>query len=65
MCANQRTELPHEGPRGKALLTYSQSGDPDSPHFTDQTKLYSRKEWRPVLFDEEEVAALRKRGAVA
>ena len=50
-------EYTDDGPRAKAFLTYGQSGDPDSPHFTDQTKLYSRKAWRPVFFDEADVAA--------
>ena len=27
-------EFTDDGPRAMALLTYSQSGDPDSPHFT-------------------------------
>lgn len=43
------------GPRGRAVLTYGQSGDPRSPHFSDQTELFSRKGWRPVLFTEQEI----------
>jgi acyl-homoserine-lactone acylase len=50
-------ELTAEGPRAEAVLTYGQSGDAASPHFTDQTELYARKEWRPVLFREAEIAA--------
>jgi len=50
-----------QGPRAKAFLTYSQSGDPESEHFIDQTLLFSKKEWRPVLFTEEEIAADTKR----
>ncbi len=46
-----------EGPRAKAFLTYGQSGDPESEHFRDQTKLFSEKQWRPILFEEEEIAA--------
>jgi acyl-homoserine-lactone acylase len=45
------------GPRARALLTYGESGDPLSPHFSDQTELFSRKAWRDVLFTEEEIAA--------
>ncbi|WP_437967232.1 penicillin acylase family protein [Sorangium sp. So ce260] len=45
------------GPRAEALLSYSQSNDPESRHFADQTELFSRKEWRPVLFTQEEIAA--------
>lgn len=48
-------EFTGQGPRAKAFLTYSQSGDPASPHFTDQTELFSRKQWRPILFREEEI----------
>ncbi len=50
-------EFTDSGPRAKALLTYSQSGDSGSPHFSDQTELFSRKEWRSVLFRAEEIEA--------
>ena len=43
------------GPRAKGILTYSQSGDPKSPHFSDQTELFSRKELRPMLFHEADI----------
>ncbi len=39
-----------QGPTAEAFLTYSESGDPTSPHYTDQTKLFSRQQWRPILF---------------
>jgi acyl-homoserine-lactone acylase len=45
------------GPAGEALLTYSQSGDPASPWFSDQTALYRAKTWRPVHFTRESVEA--------
>ncbi|WP_437528745.1 acylase [Sorangium sp. So ce726] len=45
------------GPRAEALLTYSQSNDPASPHFADQTELFSRKEWRPVRFTQADIEA--------
>ena len=38
------------GPEAEAILSYSQSGDPESPHFDDQTQLYAEKIWRPVRF---------------
>jgi acyl-homoserine-lactone acylase len=50
-------EFTPEGPRAVALLSYSQSTDPSSPYFADQTERYSEKAWRPVLFTEEEIAA--------
>lgn len=50
-------ELGADGPRGEAFLTYSQSEDPRSPHFRDQTELFSRGEWRPLLFRDADIAA--------
>ena len=38
------------GPEAEAILSYSQSGDPESPHFDDQTQLYAEKSLRPVRF---------------
>lgn len=50
-------EFTGDGPRARALLTYSESSDPDSPHFADQTQRFSEKQWRPVVFTEDEIAA--------
>ena len=50
-------ELTSDGPRASALLTYSESSDPASPHYSDQTQAFSQKAWRDVLFDEEQVTA--------
>ena len=41
----------------RGLLTYSQSPEPDSPHYADQTKLYSRGEMIDFPFTEEEILA--------
>jgi acyl-homoserine-lactone acylase len=49
------------GPRAKAFLTYSESGDPASPYFADQTELFSKKQWRPILFEERQIASDIKR----
>ena len=40
------------GPRADAILTYSQSANPQSPHAADQTARYAQPDggWRPVLF---------------
>lgn len=47
-----------DGPQAEAMLTYSQSGDPDSPQFSDQTEeLFGQETWRPVLFTEDAIAA--------
>ncbi len=37
-------------PTGGSILTYSQSDNPLSPHFDDQTKLFSQKRWVPDRF---------------
>jgi acyl-homoserine-lactone acylase len=50
-------EFTDSGPRGLALLSYGQSGDPDSPHYSDQTELFSQKKWRPMLFKTEDIEA--------
>ena len=45
------------GPVSRAILTYSQSTDPTSPHHADQTRLYSRKQWVRMRFAEREILA--------
>lgn len=45
-----------DGPVAEALLSYSQSGNPNSRHFRDQTSLYAQKKWRQVAFREDDVA---------
>ncbi len=41
----------------QAILSYSQSEDPASPHFADQTELYSQGEWLQLPFYEEDILA--------
>ena len=43
-------EFTARGPRSQGLLTYSQSTNAASPHYSDQTRMYSRKEWDDLLF---------------
>ena len=50
-------EYTAQGPRAQAFLTYSQSGDPASPLYYDQTELFSAKKWRRILYTEAEVKA--------
>lgn len=38
------------GPVADALLSYSQSTDPASPHYADQTRLYSAQRWARLPF---------------
>lgn len=44
-------------PDAVTLLTYSQSTEPTSPHFSDQTELYSRKQWVTERFCEKDILA--------
>lgn len=46
-----------EGPKADMFLSYSQDHDPEAEHFKDQTQLYSDLQWRPILFNEEDIAA--------
>lgn len=46
-----------ECPIADVILVPSQSTNPDSPHFADQTKLYSNKEWVRWPFCEDQIAA--------
>jgi acyl-homoserine lactone acylase PvdQ len=41
--------------RAKAILAGGQSGDPASPHFFDQAKMYAAGEFRDVLFYKDDV----------
>lgn len=50
-------ELTRTGPRARTILTYGQSANPASPHHTDQTRLYSAKQWVTDRFSEAEIAA--------
>ncbi|WP_439382283.1 penicillin acylase family protein [Amycolatopsis lexingtonensis] len=45
----------HACPDSSTLLTYSQSSNPKSPYFSDQTKLYSRGEWVKERFCEADI----------
>ncbi len=45
-------EFTDEGPRSRGLLSYSQSTDPTSAHYGDQTRLYSDKGWDELYFEE-------------
>lgn len=45
------------GPRARAILASSQSAEPDSPYYADQTIAYSRKQWAQLPFTPEAIAA--------
>jgi acyl-homoserine-lactone acylase len=44
-------------PQAATLLTYSQSGNPTSPHYADQTRLFSQRQWVTPYFCAAQVAA--------
>jgi acyl-homoserine-lactone acylase len=41
----------------RTILTYSQSTNPASPYFADQTRMFSNKQWVDEAFCEDEIAA--------
>jgi acyl-homoserine-lactone acylase len=44
-------------PEAATLLTYSESDNPASPHYADQTELFSRSQWVTAYFCPAQVAA--------
>ncbi|MFD4475075.1 penicillin acylase family protein [Streptomyces sp. NPDC058471] len=42
-------------PKARTLLTYSQSSNPNSPHYSDQTRLYSGERWVTSRFCEKDI----------
>ena len=41
----------------RSILTFGQSGDPDSPHYLDQLEIYAGKGFKPAWFSREDVEA--------
>ena len=50
-------ELTPAGPRTRTILTYSESANPASPHHTDQTALFSRKQWVTERFTQAQISS--------
>ena len=50
-------ELGAGGPSGRQILTYSQSANPNSPYYADQTRLYSQKGWDTLKYTDAQIAA--------
>ncbi|MFG1887488.1 acylase [Micromonospora sp. NPDC049051] len=50
-------ELGPNGPSGRQILTYSQSSNPNSPWYGDQTRLYSGKGWDTIKYTEAQIKA--------
>ncbi|MGW2014913.1 penicillin acylase family protein [Streptomyces sp. NPDC001927] len=44
-------------PQALSVMAYSQSANPNSPHYADQTKLFSAGKWVTERFTEEQIAA--------
>ena len=44
-------------PDARSILTYSQSTDPTSPYYADQTRMYAEKKWVTMRFCEADVLA--------
>lgn len=42
-------------PVARTLLSYSQSSNPNSPHYSDQTRLYSQEKWVTSRFCEKDI----------
>ncbi|WP_031470157.1 penicillin acylase family protein [Sciscionella sediminilitoris] len=53
----QSIQFTAAGPSGSTLLTYAQSADPGSPHFSDQTRLFSAGRWVPDRFTRSQILA--------
>lgn len=43
--------------KSHSILAYSQSNDPDSPHYTDQSELFANNQFKPAWFYEEDIQA--------
>jgi penicillin amidase len=46
-----------EQPRAKTILQFGQSGDPASPHWFDQARLYAKGEFKPSWYTKPDVEA--------
>ena len=44
-------------PHGSSVLSYSQSENPASPFYADQTRLFSQEKWLPMRFSERDIKA--------
>lgn len=43
------------GPKADMFLAYSQSHDPESPFYKDQTEAFSQQQWRPMIFTADDI----------
>jgi acyl-homoserine-lactone acylase len=50
-------EFTPEGPVAAGFVTYGHTGDPTSPFFSDDTRRFAAKDWRPFRFTDDDIAA--------
>lgn len=50
-------EFTDQGPQAYGLVSYSESSDPASPYFNDQSERFSNENYRPLLFTESDIQA--------
>ncbi|MEU8516510.1 penicillin acylase family protein [Kitasatospora sp. NPDC048722] len=54
----QETRFTADGPpQSASVLAYSQSANPNSPHYADQTRLFSAGQWVTERYTEDQIAA--------
>ncbi|PIO93861.1 acylase [Pseudomonas syringae] len=46
-----------QGPSAQGLLAFSESSNPQSPHSSDQTEAFSKKQWQALPFTEQQIKA--------
>ena len=51
----QAVSFTPQGPDARAIVTYSQSTDPENPHYADMTKLFSQSGWVKLPFKEGDI----------
>ena len=51
------TGLTAEGPEASGILTYSLSMNPRSPHYSDQTEMFSARRWLDLPYHRRDVQA--------
>jgi acyl-homoserine-lactone acylase len=44
------------GPRAYSVIAYSESDDPKSAHYNDQSRLFAEEQWKQAWFTEEDIA---------
>jgi acyl-homoserine-lactone acylase len=50
-------EMTAHGPVARTITTYAESANPTSPHYSDQTALFSHRQWITERFTEAEILA--------